>query len=176
MVKHVAGKKLILIWTFNFLVEKSGKIVHLGSTREPTFYKFKLGHNTEEVTKNICCVKGEGVVDHSTVTRWFKKFHSGYKNLNNQANLDPPKMMDSKTMLKVIEANPVNCNFEIIRQALYLIVQYGSSPSHPQQNHLDLLKCTSRYQNFWLTLIKMSSWFALVFGIKFYKNIYIFLL
>ena len=26
---------------------------------------FKVGHNTEEATKNICCAKGEGGVDHS---------------------------------------------------------------------------------------------------------------
>ena len=37
-------------------------------------YEIKPGHNVAEATKNICCVKGEGVVDHSTVTRWFKNF------------------------------------------------------------------------------------------------------
>ena len=32
-------------------------------------YKFKLGHNTVEATKNICCAKGEGTFDDDTVTR-----------------------------------------------------------------------------------------------------------
>ena len=32
-------------------------------------YEFKLGYNTMEATKDICCVKDEGVVDHNTVTR-----------------------------------------------------------------------------------------------------------
>ena len=36
-------------------------------------YKFELGHNDAEATKNICFVKGEDTVDQSTVTR-FKKF------------------------------------------------------------------------------------------------------
>ena len=30
-------------------------------------YEFELGHNTVESTKNICCMKGEGVVDHTRV-------------------------------------------------------------------------------------------------------------
>ena len=40
-------------------------------------YKFKLSHNGTESTKNICC---EDTVDHKMVSRWFKEFHSGYKN------------------------------------------------------------------------------------------------
>ena len=33
-------------------------------------YKFKLDHNTIEATKNICCMIGNSLVDHSTVTKW----------------------------------------------------------------------------------------------------------
>ena len=47
-------------------------------------------------------------VDHSTVTRRFKKFHSGFKNLYNQARSDRPKNMDSKAMLQAIEVNLVS--------------------------------------------------------------------
>ena len=32
-------------------------------------YKFELGHKAMEATKNVCCAKDEGAVDHSTVTR-----------------------------------------------------------------------------------------------------------
>ena len=46
-------------------------------------YEFALGHNTAKATKNICCSKGEGAVDHNTITRGLKKFWSGFKNLNN---------------------------------------------------------------------------------------------
>ena len=45
-------------------------------------YEFELGHNAMEATKNMCCAKGE-----STVTRWFMKFWSDFKNYNNQIDL-----------------------------------------------------------------------------------------
>ena len=41
------------------------------------FNKFEIGLNIVKATKKTCCVKG--TVDHSTVTRCFKKFHSGCK-------------------------------------------------------------------------------------------------
>ena len=40
-------------------------------------YEFELSYNTAQASKNICCAKGEGTVDHSTVSRWSKKFHRG---------------------------------------------------------------------------------------------------
>ena len=50
-------------------------------------YEFKLGNIAIEVTKkNICYIKGESAVDYRIVTRWLKKFCSGYKNLDNQKN------------------------------------------------------------------------------------------
>ena len=58
----------------------------------------KLGHNTMEANKNNCCAKSEGIVDHSPETRWFKKFHSGYQNLDNQTSSERPKTEDSKVM------------------------------------------------------------------------------
>ena len=33
--------------------------------KELMLYKFKLGDDAAKTTKNICCVKGEGAVDHS---------------------------------------------------------------------------------------------------------------
>ena len=47
-------------------------------------YELKLGHNATEATRNICCGKSEGTMDHSTVTKWFKKFYPGCKNFNDQ--------------------------------------------------------------------------------------------
>ena len=61
-------------------------------------YKFKLGHNTVESTKNIS-VKGE--VDHNMATRWLKKFFLGCKNLNDQARSGRPE-----TVLQPVETNP----------------------------------------------------------------------
>ena len=55
-----------------------------------------------EATKSYA--KGEDTVDHGRVTRWLKKFHSGYKNLDTLVRSDRPKTMDSAAMLQAIEA------------------------------------------------------------------------
>ena len=44
-----------------------------------------------KATKSIYFTKGEGAVDHSTVTRWCKKFCLGYKSLDNQTKSDGSK-------------------------------------------------------------------------------------
>ena len=46
---------------------------------------FELRNYATEATKKIYYAKGEGNVDHITVTKWFKKFHSSCKNFNDQA-------------------------------------------------------------------------------------------
>ena len=58
-----------------------------------------------ESTKNLHCVKGEGAVDHGTVTRWFKKFFSGWKNSNDPEMSGGPKIVDIVAVLQAIEAN-----------------------------------------------------------------------
>ena len=63
------------------------------------------GHNGIEVTKNIFCVKGEGAVDRSTVTRWFKTFYTGCNSLSNHARSGRPKTRNSEDMLQTKEAN-----------------------------------------------------------------------
>ena len=52
--------------------------------------EFDQGHNAMEATKNICCTKSEGAVNHSTVSRWFKKFCKGCKNLDDKARSGRP--------------------------------------------------------------------------------------
>ena len=37
-------------------------------------YGFELSHNIAEATKNICSVKSEVAVNHSSVIGWLKKF------------------------------------------------------------------------------------------------------
>ena len=53
--------------------------------------KFELDYNAAETTKNIPCIKSEGTVDHSTATRWLKKFHFDCKNFDDQACSGSPK-------------------------------------------------------------------------------------
>ena len=47
-------------------------------------YESVLGHDAAEATRNICCVKVDSTVDHSTVTRGFEKFCLSCKKFNNQ--------------------------------------------------------------------------------------------
>ena len=37
--------------------------------REVIFNEFELDHNAAETFKNICCAKGEDIIDHSRVNR-----------------------------------------------------------------------------------------------------------
>ena len=60
------------------------------------FYEFEPDHNASEITKNICCVKGEGAVHHSIV--------SGNKNLDDPACSGRPKTVDSETVLQDMKA------------------------------------------------------------------------
>ena len=71
-------------------------------------YEFKLDYNTVDATKNICGTKYGGTIDHNTVTRWFKKFCLGCKNLDDQTRSSRPKAMDSKAIFQAMEPNPAN--------------------------------------------------------------------
>ena len=86
-------------------------------------YKFILGHNTGEATKKICHAKGEGAVDHTTLTRWFKKFLSDQKNFDNQAKSGRPKTMDSEA----IRANQINFTWRVLGE---LIISQSSVVCH----------------------------------------------
>ena len=59
---------------------------------EVKLYRFEQGDNIAETTKNICYTKIDSVIDHNTVTRWFKRFCLCCKNLGNKARSD--KMVD----------------------------------------------------------------------------------
>ena len=63
------------------------------------------GDNATEANKNICCTKGENLLDHSTLTRGFKTFPSGCMSLNDNSRSGKPKTVDSEVMLRDIEAN-----------------------------------------------------------------------
>ena len=52
---------------------------------------FILGGSYSSPSDTICYVNGKGTVDLSTVIRWFKKFHSGCKNNNDQTRSGKPK-------------------------------------------------------------------------------------
>ena len=120
--------------------------------QELILYKFKIGHNALEATKNICCGKDEGTVDHSTVTRWYKKFCWGWKNFDDQARSGKAQTVDFKTILQAIEANLPSSTQRIWDE-------FNISQSHvsPWQKYLDLANCASCHQNIAKLLIHLSS-------------------
>ena len=108
---------------------------------ELMLYEFQLGHITVETTQNICCVKSEGKVDQSTVSRWLKKFCLRGKNFNYQARSSRPKSVDSKAMLQAIEANLVSSP----RTLHHFTVLCGWLLSWPLWKYWELLNCASNY-------------------------------
>ena len=73
---------------------------------ELMLYKFELGHKTGEVLKNICWVKSEGAVDHSTKTKWFVWVARTSTIKQGQIHLK----LDSEAMLQAIESNLASYN------------------------------------------------------------------
>ena len=69
---------------------------------------YELGHNAVNETENICCAKREGVIDHSIITKWFKKFRSSYMNHDDREKSDRRKTMNSEALHQAIEANPAS--------------------------------------------------------------------
>ena len=74
-VPTVVGSIMVIVLTCCALLhsESDLKATHMKVQcrliQELMLYKFKLGYYTMVATKNICRVKGEDTVDHSTVTR-----------------------------------------------------------------------------------------------------------
>ena len=92
-------------------------------------------------------MKGERVVDHSTVIRWFKKFCSVCKYLDDHAKSGMDKTVDSEAVLQAIESNLVSC---IQRTLSEFSISQSNVACHlpdPQQKHPQLPNCASYGQN-----------------------------
>ena len=119
-----------------------------------------------KTAKNFCCTKDEGAVDYST--RWFKKFYSGGKNLDDQTRSGRPKIVDSKAVLKAREANLVSSTWRVSGE-------FDISPSSVHHYLHDLgqsiQSCqivphvTKILQNFWLTQVHENC-IASIFEVK----------
>ena len=72
--------------------------------------------------------------------RWFKKFHSGCKNIWWSGNVD------TDTVLQAIETNSVSSDQRIL-SVLGSPIQCGSLPSRPRQKHPKVQNYASLYQN-----------------------------
>ena len=78
------------------------------------FYVFKLGCNTTKATENTFWAKGEGAVDYNTVTRWFKKFYLGCKNLDDQTRSGMSITVYSEVILQAIKASLTSSTLRIL--------------------------------------------------------------
>ena len=125
--------------------------------QELILHEFKLCYNTKEATKKICCMKGEGKADHSTITRWFKTFCSDSKNHDKQARSGRPKTRDSEAALQVIKTNLVSGNW---RASSELDLSQSSVICHFHNLGKSIQSCRivsyviKILQNFWLTWVK----------------------
>ena len=69
--------------------------------QELMLYKFQLGCIGAEATKNTCCVKSEGTVNHSTVTRNFAQVERTAMIKQGQVGLK----LDSDAVFQAIKTN-----------------------------------------------------------------------
>ena len=121
-------------------------------------YKFKLRHNITESTKNICCAKGEGAVDHSTVTRQMEKFHLRCKNLDDQARSYILKTMSQRQIwwitLEEYQARSSSHNPELFITFTTLTKTSGAAK---------LCHMLPKYsKHFWLTLVLYLFFFTFI--------------
>ena len=72
--------------------------------REHLLYEFEVDFNAAEASKKIGVTQREDAVDHSTLSRWFKKFHLSCKNVDDQVNLGRLKNVNVQPVLQAIEA------------------------------------------------------------------------
>ena len=63
--------------------------------REIIRYEFELSHNAAETTKNNWDAKDECTVDQNRESRWFNKFCSDFKSLDDLARSSRSKTVDS---------------------------------------------------------------------------------
>ena len=110
------------------------------------FNKFELGYKASKRNRNICYVKGEIVVDHFAVTRWFQKSCSGWKNLDSQGYLGKAKSENSEAWIKSPKNKSSQSNSNSIRHNWHLTVLNGSSLSRPQQIRLVALRVSGELE------------------------------
>ena len=106
-----------------------------------------------EATKNIW-MKSECAVDHMTVTRWFKKFCSGYKNLNDQGRSGRPKTMNSESCAPSLKGKSSKENIRWASYSLWFPPLYNLSKKYLELLNITKILIIKLLQNFWLTLEK----------------------
>ena len=85
---------------------------------------------------------------HYTVTKWFKKFHSGCKNLDDQVRSGKPKTAGSDAVLTDIKANPESSAWRVSGE-LGILLSSVVCNLHNLQNIAKLLTYPSIFQLEW---------------------------
>ena len=120
--------------------------MHCRLIRELTLYEFEQSYNAAETTKSICCAKDEGAVDLSTVTSWFKKFHSGCKKL--AVNTTSRKL---NTMV-AIDANPAGSTWKVLGERS-ILQPYGVRHFHVLGKNIWSCRIMSQVTKIWQKIL-----------------------
>ena len=109
--------------------------------------------------------ESDGAVDHSTMTKWFKKFRSGCKKFIDQAMSGRPESVDSEAVFKVIGANPASSTRRVsaelnISRACVLCYFYDLG----KKTSLITAVAPKRFQFY------ISTWTVVFFRIQWVKN------
>ena len=72
-----------------------------------------MGHKPAETTHNINNTFGPGTANKHTVQRWFKKFCTGDKSLEDEKHSGQPSEVDNDQLRAIIEADPLTATKEL---------------------------------------------------------------
>jgi [histone H3]-lysine36 N-dimethyltransferase SETMAR len=95
--------------TYYYLVTRTYFLFYLmifEQVRVCILYEFKLGRNVTQTFNNICKAWGKNVISKRNVQQWFKKFRSGYTNLQDESRSGRPPTIDNSVLKSLIESNP----------------------------------------------------------------------
>ena len=109
--------------------------------------EFELGHKVAEAAKNICFAKGVGAIDHRTVTRWLKKFLSGFKNFNDHARSSKPQTVDLEAVLQAVDAKQASCTRRVSGEFGISQASEAGHLNNLAQKYPKLINCASCCQN-----------------------------
>jgi len=70
------------------------------------FYEFYRGSSTRQATKNINITLGEGTVSQSTVSRWYRRFASGDRSLEDKERSGRPVELEKDDLLRELQEHP----------------------------------------------------------------------
>ena len=99
-----------------------------------------------EASKTILGVKGMGAVNHGALNRLLKKFFTCCKSHDDQAMSSWSKTVDSEVELQAIDRNPMS-RIQRVSGELCILQNHVIRHFHDLIKNINLLNCTTRYQN-----------------------------